>query len=138
MFMIPLVGHSIGQEARSVKKSLNESEIRRQRIPVRKWMQQPQRRAAVPSPMNRSLILAAVFMLSLASAARGQAVEELWNKCANCHGQNGKGGGAGTRTLLTEELANQEHDRPFFDAIKNGLETKGMPPFGATMKDAQI
>lgn len=68
-----------------------------------------------------------------------QGVEELWNKnCINCHGAKGEGGGAGTRTLLTDELFDAKHDKPFFDAIKGGLPDKGMDAFGKTLKDEQV
>jgi len=58
--------------------------------------------------------------------------------CSHCHGDRGQGGGAGTRTLLTEELFDQKHDRPFFDAIKNGRPEMGMEAFGGSLSDEQI
>jgi aldose sugar dehydrogenase len=64
---------------------------------------------------------------------------QLYNEnCAKCHGRAGEGGGAGTRTLLTEEKFDQKNDRPFFDAIKNGVPDMGMDAYGTTMKDEQI
>jgi glucose/arabinose dehydrogenase len=60
------------------------------------------------------------------------------NNCANCHGDRGQGGGAGTRTLLTDDLFDQKHDRPFFDTIKKGAEDKGMAPFGETLSNEQV
>ncbi|MEK6702550.1 MAG: PQQ-dependent sugar dehydrogenase [Planctomycetota bacterium] len=78
--------------------------------------------------------LTAPFNLALA-----QGVEQLWTtNCINCHGERGQGGGAGTRTLLTDELFDAKHDRPFFDAIKGGLADKGMDAFGQTLKDEQV
>ena len=76
--------------------------------------------------------------LVFASALCGQGVERLWaTNCANCHGERGQGGGAGTQTLLTKELMGQELDRRFFDAIRNGVELHGMPAFGETLADRQ-
>lgn len=79
-------------------------------------------------------------MLTLsAGLAAGQNVEDLWEKnCASCHHKTGRGGGAGTRTLLTSELFAQDKDRPFFDAIKNGVPDTAMPGYGDTMSDARI
>ncbi|MCW5765292.1 MAG: PQQ-dependent sugar dehydrogenase [Phycisphaeraceae bacterium] len=72
-------------------------------------------------------------------AARGQGIDELWSRnCLSCHGKEGQGGGAGTRTLLTDELMDQGLDRRFFDAIKNGVPDSAMPGFGETLKDEQI
>lgn len=66
-------------------------------------------------------------------------VTRLYNEnCANCHGENGQGGGAGTNTLLTEEQFHQKFDKPYFDAIKNGVEDMGMEAFGDSMTDEQI
>ena len=58
--------------------------------------------------------------------------------CANCHGQNGEGGGAGTKTLNTKEKFDQKNDKPFFDAIKNGVTDMGMAAFGGSMSDEMI
>jgi glucose/arabinose dehydrogenase len=58
--------------------------------------------------------------------------------CANCHGNEGQGGGAGTKTLLTADLYDQKHDKPFFDAIKNGVPEMGMNSYGDTMSDPVI
>lgn len=58
--------------------------------------------------------------------------------CAKCHGQSGEGGGAGTRTLLTREKFDQALDRPFFDAIKNGVPEAGMEAYGESMSDSEI
>jgi aldose sugar dehydrogenase len=64
---------------------------------------------------------------------------QLYNEnCAKCHGRSGEGGGAGTRTLLTVEKFDQKNDRPFFDAIKNGVPDMGMDAYGTTMTDEQI
>jgi glucose/arabinose dehydrogenase/cytochrome c5 len=58
--------------------------------------------------------------------------------CANCHGENGQGGGAGTKTLNTKEKFDQKNDKPFFDAIKNGVTDMGMAAFGGSMSDEMI
>ncbi len=58
--------------------------------------------------------------------------------CAHCHGDRGQGGGAGTRTLLTEEKFDQKLDREFFDAIKDGRPEMGMEAFGGSLSDEQI
>jgi len=78
-------------------------------------------------------------LLSTVPAAHAQSIERIWrNNCMNCHMESGKGGGAGTRTLLTEELFDQKHDRPFFDAIKNGVPDKGMAAFGETLSSEEM
>lgn len=58
--------------------------------------------------------------------------------CANCHGDKGQGGGAGTSTLITEELFKQDHDKRFFDAIKNGVPEMAMPAYGDSSTDEEI
>jgi glucose/arabinose dehydrogenase len=76
---------------------------------------------------------------SLTASAFAQSVDDVWARnCAMCHGKTGRGGGAGTRTMLTAELFSQDKDRDFFDAIKNGRPDAAMPGFGATMDDARI
>jgi glucose/arabinose dehydrogenase len=58
--------------------------------------------------------------------------------CSKCHGAAGEGGGGGTQSLIVEEKFDQKYDRPFFDAIKDGVPHAGMEGYGATMSDAQI
>lgn len=66
-------------------------------------------------------------------------VTNLYNDtCAKCHGVNGEGGGGGTQTLLTREQYDQKYDKPFFDAIKNGVPNTGMEPMGETMSDQVV
>lgn len=90
------------------------------------------------------MIRSAVFLVVLsviakAAVAQRAGVESLYaDNCAKCHGAAGQGGGAGTRTLLTEELFKSEYDRPFYDVIKNGKPDAGMEAFGETLNDAQI
>ncbi|RYG70194.1 hypothetical protein EON77_14100, partial [bacterium] len=83
------------------------------------------------------------------AAAQGQAggqrggtatnVTKFYNEtCAPCHGQEGQGGGAGTKTLNTRELFDQKHDLDFFNAIKNGVPDMAMPAYGATLSDEEI
>lgn len=73
------------------------------------------------------------------AAFQQRNVTANWEQnCSNCHGSRGEGGGAGTLTLLTAELADQSLDRRFFDAIKEGLPDTAMPEYGSTMSDEQI
>ena len=84
--------------------------------------------------------LAPKFLAGEASG-QGQAVNvtRLYNDtCAKCHGVEGQGGGAGTRTLLTDAKFSQDLDRPFFDAIKNGVPDQGMEAYGPTMRDEEV
>ena len=70
---------------------------------------------------------------------RGRMVSQLYQEnCVSCHGDRGQGGGAGTKTLLSEELHDQKHDRRFFDAIKNGVPDMGMPSYGETLSDPEV
>ncbi|HRK32659.1 MAG TPA: PQQ-dependent sugar dehydrogenase, partial [Tepidisphaeraceae bacterium] len=86
-----------------------------------------------------TFIMLAVAVLTPVARAQNAGVEQLYsNNCMSCHGNRGQGGGAGTRTLLTDELFKQEHDRRFFDAIKQGLPDSGMEAFGETLDDAQV
>ena len=83
--------------------------------------------------------LAALAVLILPVPAPGQGVDEVWTaSCARCHGDQGQGGGAGTRTLLDEVYTTSGSDRELFEATKHGRQDGGMPPFGATMSDEQI
>lgn len=93
-----------------------------------------------------ALVLVLPASLALAQGGgRTQSVEALWAKnCQQCHGEAGQGGGAGTRTLLLDELFDQSHDRRFFDVIKKGKaegEGGGMVAFGGeagTLSDEQV
>lgn len=58
--------------------------------------------------------------------------------CGKCHGMRGEGGGAGTKSLNTREKFDQKHDRPFFDAIKNGVPDMGMEAYGGSLTDEEI
>ncbi|MGE3107009.1 MAG: PQQ-dependent sugar dehydrogenase [Phycisphaerales bacterium] len=91
--------------------------------------------------MNTRLHLVACIGLAAVAGShvRAQSMDRLWrNNCINCHGQNGQGGGAGTRSLLLDDLLDQKHDRPFFESIKHGVPDKGMAAFGETMSDEEI
>lgn len=84
-----------------------------------------------------------MFVASQAAAQPNVGVEQMWaNSCARCHGENGEGGGAGTRTLLSPELYDplrgDELDRRFFTATKDGVPDTAMPGFGDTLRDEQI
>ncbi len=58
--------------------------------------------------------------------------------CAKCHGDRGQGGGGGTASLLTKEKFDQKYDKPYFDAIKNGVPESGMEAYGQTNSDQEI
>lgn len=86
-----------------------------------------------------SFVATSLATLTMAASTLAQSAEQLWqNNCMNCHGQRGQGGGAGTSSLLTPDKFGAELDKPFFDAIKNGVKDQGMEPFGTTMSDPQI
>ncbi|MGV3617389.1 MAG: PQQ-dependent sugar dehydrogenase [Fimbriimonas sp.] len=70
---------------------------------------------------------------------RAVNVTRLYNDtCAKCHGENGQGGGGGTKSLLNRDKFDQKWDRPFFDAIKNGVPDFGMEAYGGTLSDPEI
>lgn len=72
-------------------------------------------------------------------ATQGRSVTAIYDtNCGNCHGRRGEGGGGGTPSLLTIDKYHQKWDRPFFDAIKNGVKEMGMEPFGESMDDATM
>jgi aldose sugar dehydrogenase len=58
--------------------------------------------------------------------------------CAKCHGEQGEGGGGGTKSLLMPEKFDQKTDKAFFDAIKKGVPDAGMDAYGPTMDDATV
>lgn len=60
------------------------------------------------------------------------------DNCQNCHGANGEGGGAGTASLISAEKFRSKWDRPFFEAILNGVPDRAMPAYAETMTDAEI
>jgi glucose/arabinose dehydrogenase len=67
------------------------------------------------------------------------SVTQLYTEhCANCHGNNGQGGGGGTRTLLTREKFDQKMDKPFFDAVRDGVPDGAMPAFKGSLTDEQM
>jgi len=87
--------------------------------------------------MPRSI--SALIVLFLTSAAPAQSVSTLWERnCQVCHGDRAQGGGAGARTLLTEEMRSTDLDRRFFDSIKDGLPDQAMPGFADTLSDKQV
>ncbi|MFZ4508306.1 MAG: PQQ-dependent sugar dehydrogenase [Fimbriimonas sp.] len=74
-----------------------------------------------------------------AQGGRAVNITKLYiDTCGKCHGDAGQGGGGGTKTLLTKDLFDQKHDKPFFDAIKNGVPQAGMDAYGATQSDEEI
>ena len=95
------------------------------------------------------------LMLAPLAAAQigigGGPVAKLYvDNCAKCHGDNGEGGGAGTRTLLDDKYQHPhgaKYDRIFFDAIRNGVKDDegniaGMEGFGkaagGVLSDAEV
>ena len=73
-----------------------------------------------PMPTHHAgFVLSCAFLLVPAAFGQPDTVTEVWKStCASCHGANGSGGKAAS--LLTEEKFLEKHDRPFFDAIRNG------------------
>ncbi|MBL8047892.1 MAG: PQQ-dependent sugar dehydrogenase [Chthonomonas sp.] len=70
---------------------------------------------------------------------QGRSVTAIYDtNCGNCHGRRAEGGGGGTPSLLTLDKYHQKWDKPFFDAIKNGVKDMGMEPFGESMDDATV
>lgn len=87
---------------------------------------------------SRIVISGIIAVLAATSAAIAQGGAALWEThCAKCHGSRGQGGGAGTQTLLTDELFDQSLDRQFFDVIKDGHKDGGMPGFADALNNAQ-
>lgn len=83
--------------------------------------------------------VAVMSLVCVAGAARAQSAAQLWaNNCANCHGERGQGGGAGTKSLLTGEYQFGGEHRDLFNSIKDGHPEDGMEAFGKTMNDVQI
>lgn len=75
----------------------------------------------------------------LAFQDRNINVTNLYNDtCAKCHGVNGEGGGGGTKSLLDDEKFEQSLDKPYFDAIKDGVPQMGMEAYGKSMSDEAI
>ena len=94
----------------------------------------------VVKPAAAPVKSAPALTLSRASAAqRSVNVTKLYDDtCSHCHGANGQGGGAGTKTLNTVEKFDQSYDALFFDSIKNGVKSMGMESYGATLSDEEI
>jgi glucose/arabinose dehydrogenase len=81
-----------------------------------------------------SLVLFAVSC----SPALGQTVTQLWaNNCASCHGRDASGGDK-AKSLLRDGLFDQQYDRPFYDAIREGVKGVDGHAFGATLSDPQV
>lgn len=96
----------------------------------------------IPLPMRTRVLVGSLLVVHaglVGSVALAQSVERLWaTNCMKCHGEEGQGGGAGTKTLLTDELMAAKLDRVFFDVIKQGKADAGMEAFGETLEDKQI
>ncbi|MBL8060875.1 MAG: PQQ-dependent sugar dehydrogenase [Chthonomonas sp.] len=75
----------------------------------------------------------------LVAFAQNSSVSGIYDRtCAKCHGDRGQGGGGGTQSLNTTEKFHQKYDRPYFDAIKNGVKDMGMEAYAETLTDQQI
>ena len=71
--------------------------------------------------------------------ARSTNIARLYNEtCAKCHGEGAEGGGGGTPSLLKRDKFDQKWDKPFFDAIKDGVSSAGMEAYGETLSDEEI
>jgi glucose/arabinose dehydrogenase/mono/diheme cytochrome c family protein len=89
----------------------------------------PEKKASAPAAPNPVL----------QGQRRAVNVTRLYDEtCSKCHGVNGEGNGSSTQTLITREKYDQSQDRPFFDAIKNGVPQMGMDPYGETMSEPEI
>jgi glucose/arabinose dehydrogenase len=88
--------------------------------------------------MNDRILAATLALSCVATPALAQGVDQLWRSCVMCHGQNGQGGGAGTRTLLDNEYRKGGTDLDLFNSIKNGIPEAGMVAFGKTLSDQQV
>ncbi|MFY8299068.1 PQQ-dependent sugar dehydrogenase [Pseudoalteromonas sp. SS15] len=85
----------------------------------------------------KTTLLSAACMLSMASHANNQNVEQLFKTtCASCHGQELTGGMAGS--LIDNQWMTEGTDTALANAIKNGIVSAGMPAFGATLNEEQI
>lgn len=82
--------------------------------------------------------VAAASTVQAQTQARKTVTQLYTEHCINCHGPNGEGGGGGTRTLLTRDKFDQTYDRPFFDAVKNGVADTAMPAYKDSLTDEQI
>lgn len=67
---------------------------------------------------------------------KGKVMELYQQHCAMCHGADMQGGLGGS--LLKEKWAHASNDQELAAVIKDGLESLGMPPFGATLSDEEV
>jgi len=102
------------------------------------WAPQPNAATKADSPEGTSGSATVATNAVVPEQARTSVSRLYAEACAKCHGANGEGGGGGTRTLLTADLFDQKHDKPFFDAIKNGVPDMGMEAYGQTLSDPEI
>jgi glucose/arabinose dehydrogenase len=90
-------------------------------------------------PLAASADVAESKVAPPSAVQRGVSVTRLYNEsCAKCHGDNAQGGGGGTLSLISRDKFDQKWDKPFFDAIKNGVPNMGMEAFGQTLSDKEI
>jgi len=68
----------------------------------------------------------------------GTPMSAIWDQqCSGCHGANGAGVG-GVKSLITRALFDQQFDRPFFDAVKQGNPCKVPTAVRNGLTDKQI
>ena len=83
-----------------------------------------------PAPASKAAVVKA--------GQRATVTQTYLDNCSHCHGQNGEGGGAGSRTFLTKALFDQSNDRPFYDAVANGVAGTAMPAYGDALPKPMI
>lgn len=86
--------------------------------------------------------LATFALLAAApAAAQAQTVNAIYSQnCAQCHMDDGRGGGAGAQSLidLKREWLGGTTDRDLFNSIRDGLPDNGMPAYKGALSDAEI
>ena len=79
----------------------------------------------------KTTLLSTACMLSMASHANNQNVEQLFKTtCASCHGQELTGGRAGS--LTDNQWMTEGTETALANANKNGNVSASMPALGAT------
>jgi mono/diheme cytochrome c family protein len=69
-------------------------------------------------------------------AAAGDTAKVFTEKCAMCHGEDGKGKAKGVPDFTSAEWQKKEQDSTFATVIKTGK--KPMPGFGDKLNDEQV
>lgn len=93
----------------------------------------------VPTAQDKDGAAPAKPVTSAPEGSQSINVTQLYEQtCAKCHGSKAEGGGAGTKSLQSRDKFGQELDKPFFDAIKNGVPEMGMEAYGGSLSDETI